>query len=248
MSKLSYFLGTVGVWIGLTGCGRELWPAALSTAPVAPLLHANEERLLLHAGARVGQPVQPDYDRERLLVGGHVGLAKNFAQNARFDVTAWGAYGTYTYSEVKYDSISGWRSEAGEANALTFHLQGNLMFAFRAGPSTRIEVGSGLGVGTEHSQEKVQRTNDFPSVTERQVATPTASLLVGVAHTFGEHTSLGVRWHLIGLGTGWTTSLRYKNIQLFLATQPLPTLVAAEEGAGYANWTAGLIAFFPLGD
>ncbi|MCX7607165.1 MAG: hypothetical protein N2170_07885 [Bacteroidia bacterium] len=220
-------------------------PVAWSTAPISPLPHTQEEGLSFHGGVRIGQPTQEDASA-RFMGGAHVGLLGQWSA-FRMDLTAWGAGARYTFQKEFWNATTGQLDSITHVhvNATALHIQGNFAVAPRLDDNLRLESGVGLGLGYEANRKdkayQLSRDTDIGST----VVVPTLTAFVGLSGNLDPHTALGFRWHFLGGGTGLTTSLRYRNLQVFVGTQPF-TLLRTGSDPGYANWTAGIIGILPI--
>ncbi len=192
----------------------------------------------MYGGLRVGQPTQ-EHATERLLLTGHAGIFSQW-KLARLDFTFWGGQAQYAFPRW-VDSTTGYVKEGVRATA--FHLQGNFALAPQLSEKVRMEMGVGLGAGSEKWQcdppcerfiEKLPPT-----------AIPTFSSFIGLSYSFRPTETMGLRWHFLGAGTGLSIAYRLKHFQLTGATQLYPLLLTSQD-AGYGNWTLSLTGYLPL--
>jgi len=223
-----------GVALGVGGCAI---PVAWSTAPIFPLAHTQEEGAILYGGLRVGQPTQ-EHATERFLLTAHAGLLGQW-KLARLDFTFWGGQAQYAFPE-RVDSTTGHVKVRVRSTAL--HLQGNFALAPQLNEKTRMEMGIGLGAGSE----KWFRNPPYPISVELPPAViPNFSSFVGLSYSFRPTETVGLRWHFLGAGTGLSIAYRLKHFQLTGATQLYPLLLTSQN-AGYGNWTLTLTGYLPL--
>lgn len=228
-----------GLAVGLWGCGPVRWPVAWGTAPVTPLPHTHEEGLLFYGGGRIGLPTQDETaDLEsRFLAGGHLGLVGQW-NLFRMDLTASGNYARYAFRRW-VDTVQSVRVGV---RATAFHLQGNFALAPKIGDHLRLESGLGIGIGNETwRKDTLLYIPGEIGEPGRPVVIPTFSAFLGLSGTLANgKTSLGWRWHFLGLGTGMTFAVRHGPVEAFVSTQLLPAL------SGMTNGTAGLMVLLPL--
>ncbi|MDW8016091.1 MAG: hypothetical protein RMK19_08790 [Bacteroidia bacterium] len=175
--------------------------------------------------------------RERFYAAGHVGIVGQ-GQWFLYNITAWAATARYLIHNQRERHTA-------------LHLQGEVGIFGRISQRSRLEAGLGLGGGGEFLLRKSYGRSGPGQIGEYETTTsrfpiPTASIFVGFRTALNDKTTLGFRSHLVGLGTGFTISLRHRGVQFFTATQVL-SLLRSGENPSLANWTVGLTGFIPLG-
>ncbi|MCS6981536.1 MAG: hypothetical protein N2110_07765 [Flavobacteriales bacterium] len=207
-----------------TSCDTYHLPLAWSTPPPAPLLHPHEEQWKGYIGARVGQALQEKTTnkfKDNILLnlnGGGVFQHKSFL----FEANGWAGFAHYRFYD--FDTL-----HVPNRNIITYAVQAHLNagWAPRLGKNkkSKLELGGSLGIGVENSDD----TFPFPM---------TFSPFIGAGFSLSPVTTLGFRWNFVGLGTGFTASVKYKNAQFFAATMPYALI-----GMNSKPWTMGVLVF-----
>lgn len=237
----------------LAGCGLIAPPLSWSCAPVAPIPHHGEEGLSVFGGGQVGQPsllfLDEDvrgwkmtrssyfYGRGQIGVSGQWGLL-------RTNFSVWGAGGSEE-SEVQLTDTS-IRTVRDQFRA--FHFQWDIGAAPRVGEKTRLEFGIGAGGGVQSGRRLKERYEPGGRWVENnpgyQYPVITGALFAGLGYSLRPDQTIGFRWYLLGLGTGWVLSYRWRFLQAYLSTQPIPLMAMPAA----PNWAVGLQGYLPLGE
>ncbi len=250
MKARDLLLGVIAML--LAGCGPIATPLSWSCAPVAPIPHHGEEGLSVFGGGQVGQPsLLFDEDvkgrkitRSSYFYGrGQVGVSGQW-ELFRTNFSVWGAGGSGEYEVQPTDTSI--RTVRDQFRA--FHFQWDIGVAPRVGEKTRLEFGVGAGGGAQSGSrlEEGYDPGGWRVGNESAYHYPviTGALFAGLGYSLRPDQTIGFRWYLVGLGTGWVLSYRWRFLQAYLSTQPIPLMAMPAA----PNWAVGLQGYLPLGE
>lgn len=216
---------------------RCIGPMALTTAPVSPVNHVDDEGLTGFGGLRVGYPTAlEDFSRPIIGVSGHIGLAGQW-EYLSVEASGWPSFGRYFVPLNVVDN------EGFYLNTFGFQIQSSGALSPRLGNNFRLDLGATVGSGFESwfwDDRYTLDTSRFSiSGGSGLLFVPMLAPFLGFRATVAPDNTIGFRWHPIGLGTGMSLSYRYRSFQGSLGTQVFPLV------GGVSNWTLALLYFFP---
>lgn len=233
----------------LAGCGSLQVPLAWSCAPVAPLPHYGEEGLSFFGGGQVGQPSLGldddlrdwEISKPSYLYGrGQIGLSGQW-HLLRTNFSLWGAGGSGKYNALMIDSTIATVQDRFRA----FHFQWDIAAAPRVGEKVRLEFGMGAGGGVQSGSRIKEGYGMVGGANDRSYQYPliTGGIFAGMGYSLRADQTIGFRWYLLGLGTGWVLSYRWRFLQAYMNTQLIPLMDLPAP-----NWAVGIQGFLPLGE